>query len=327
MRYQRELACALTAVERAARLCRTVQTHRIDVQAIEKGDSSPVTIADLGSQALVCLELRRAFADDALIGEEDAALLRRDPGLSRMVADLVREQISSVAETEIHDAIDAAAGETDYAGRYWTLDPIDGTKGFLRGDQYAIALALVENGRVVLGVLGCPNFSPGGSGNAGGAGSLLYAVAGSGAHMIADGASVGARVHVDGITDPGRMRFCESVEEAHASHDEHGRISKALGITAEPYRIDSMAKYAAVACGAASLYLRLPRSRTYHEKIWDHAAGVIVVGEAGGTVTDFRGLELDFSTGRTLLRNEGVLVSNGAIHARALEVIRDSIEL
>jgi 3'(2'), 5'-bisphosphate nucleotidase len=48
--------------------------------------------------------------------------------------------------------------------RYWTLDPIDGTKGFLRGDQYAIALALVEHGEVVLGVLGCPNLpNPDGS--------------------------------------------------------------------------------------------------------------------------------------------------------------------
>jgi 3'(2'), 5'-bisphosphate nucleotidase len=43
------------------------------------------------------------------------------------------------------------------AERFWALDPIDGTKGFLRGDQYAIALALVENREVKLGVLACPN--------------------------------------------------------------------------------------------------------------------------------------------------------------------------
>ena len=42
-------------------------------------------------------------------------------------------------------------------GRHWTLDPIDGTKGFLRGEQYAVCLALIEDGEVVLGVLGCPH--------------------------------------------------------------------------------------------------------------------------------------------------------------------------
>jgi len=44
-------------------------------------------------------------------------------------------------------------GGSDYARRFWTLDPIDGTKGFLRGDQYAVALALVVDGKVQVGVL------------------------------------------------------------------------------------------------------------------------------------------------------------------------------
>lgn len=48
----------------------------------------------------------------------------------------------------------AGSGAT---GRHWVLDPVDGTLGFVRGDQYAVALALVEDGRVVVGVLGCPN--------------------------------------------------------------------------------------------------------------------------------------------------------------------------
>jgi len=43
----------------------------------------------------------------------------------------------------------------------WTLDPIDGTKGFLRREQYAIALAFIRDGRVELGVLGCPELVDG----------------------------------------------------------------------------------------------------------------------------------------------------------------------
>ena len=56
---------------------------------------------------------------------------------------------------EILDNIDHGNGEP--ADLFWTLDPIDGTKGFLRGDQYAVALALIKEGKPVLGVLGCPN--------------------------------------------------------------------------------------------------------------------------------------------------------------------------
>ena len=62
-------------------------------------------------------------------------------------------------------------------GRYWTLDPIDGTKGFLRGEQYAVALALIEGGEVVVGLLGCPNLPDA----AGGRGLLFTAVRGEGA--------------------------------------------------------------------------------------------------------------------------------------------------
>lgn len=58
--------------------------------------------------------------------------------------------------------------------------------------------------------------------------------------------------------------------------------------------------------GDAEIYLRLPRpGKRYEEKIWDHAAGVVVVEEAGGRVTDVYGKPLDFSQGRTLKENTG----------------------
>ena len=48
-------------------------------------------------------------------------------------------------------------GGRESGHRFWTLDPIDGTKGFLRGDQYVVALALVVKGEVQIGALACPN--------------------------------------------------------------------------------------------------------------------------------------------------------------------------
>jgi 3'(2'), 5'-bisphosphate nucleotidase len=60
----------------------------------------------------------------------------------------------------------------------------------------------------------------------------------------------------------------------------------------------------------------------YREKIWDQAAGSIVVEEAGGIVTDLDGKPLDFSQGRTLKNNRGICASNGALHATALAALK-----
>ena len=91
--------------------------------------------------------------------------------------------------------------------------------------------------------------------------------------------------------------FCESVEAAHAAHSVQAGIASRLGITAPSFRIDSQCKYAVVARGEASIYLRLPRDTSYREKVWDHAAGALVLEEAGGRVSDLDGRPLDFSRG------------------------------
>jgi 3'(2'), 5'-bisphosphate nucleotidase len=116
--------------------------------------------------------------------------------------------------------------------------------------------------------------------------------------------------------------LCESVEAAHAAHSVQGRIASRLGITAPSYRIDSQCKYAVVARGEASIYLRLPRDTSYREKVWDHAAGSLVLEEAGGRVSDLDGRPLDFSQGRLLGNHRGIVCTNGAIHDQVLEACR-----
>ena len=73
------------------------------------------------------------------------------------------------------------------------------------------------------------------------------------------------------------------------------------------------------------MYLRLPTKADYFEQIWDHAGGVIVVEEAGGRVTDIAGKPLDFTHGRQLKQNQGVIVSNGILHDAVLATVRDVI--
>ena len=316
-----DMEAALAAVRQAGLLCRAVQAE-IDPGALAKRDKSPVTVADFGSQALICRALGTACPADPVIGEEDAAVLQ-ESGNAAMLARVVEHVRLHAPEADAEGVcrwIDRGGAKT-YSRRFWTLDPIDGTKGFLRGEQYAIALALVLDGRLELAVLGCPNLGPDLAGPRG-EGTLLAAIRGAGAWqmpLIGDGEPV--RVRVSAEPDPTRIRFCESVEAAHSAHGESARLAAHLAIAAEPARLDSQAKYAVVARGEAEAYLRLPRDAKYREKIWDHGAGVLCVTEAGGRVTDVTGRDLDFTRGYRLEANLGVVVSHGPLHEALLQAM------
>jgi len=321
MPYESEKNIAIQAVQAAAQLCEQVR-REIVPEAIEKKDKSPVTVADFGAQALICRALSTAFPQDAVVGEEDAAELRTPEMAERLtqVTQYVQTIVPEATAEHVTGWIDHGNGQV--GSRYWTLDPIDGTKGFLRGDQYAIALALVENGEIKVGVLGCPALSFA----ANQTGLLGVAVRGEGATLspLSGGSAQTIQVVSAGQTD--NLRFVESVESGHGDQSRQAAVAKAAGITQDSLRMDSQAKYMAVAAGEAALYLRLPSPKTpdYREKIWDHAAGVILVEEAGGRVTDITGKPLDFSLGAKLVNNQGVVVSNGSIHDPVLAALKEN---
>lgn len=322
MVWERELETALAAVRDAAKICRSVQAT-ITPDKLEKKDKSPVTIADFGSQAVVCRVVGDVFPQDTIIAEEDSAelqILENQPFLHRIHEEICRECLEA-SHDEICRWIDRGAA-ADFTHRFWTLDPIDGTKGFLRKEQYAISLALIIEGRIELGVLGCPNLGSTVA-ESGDPGSLFYAIRGHGAFAVPmDDSRKPVPIHVSSTTDPAAMRFCESVESGHSAHGASAEIAEKLQVTAAPIRLDSQAKYAVVARGEADVYLRLPTKADYHEMIWDHAGGVIVVEEAGGKVTDVAGRPLEFTHGRTLKNNRGVVVSNGKLHDAIIETVR-----
>ena len=326
----RELAHALAAVRTASSVCRSVQQNLVTAARLEKKDKSPVTVADFASQALVCAALAEHSAVTAIVGEEDAADLRKagaDQMRQQVVAQVRRIRGTDVSEEQALAWIDLGGVTPDSSTpTFWTLDPVDGTKGFLRGEQYAVALGLLEDGTVTVGVLGCPNL-PGPDGRQG---ALLAAIRGEGAWILPlDGENLSERkaIHVANVSETAGARFCESVESGHSDHDLSSQIAAKLGITAEPVRVDSQAKYAILAQGLASVYLRLPTRKDYREKIWDHAAGSIVVQEAGGRVTDVMGAALDFSRGRTLEDNRGIVATSGAIHDDVIAVVGEFVEL
>lgn len=312
---------AIAAVQNAAKLCEQVQAERVSTDAIQKQDRSPVTVADFGSQALICKAIGDAFPSTPIVAEESADALKENPPLLERVTHYVNRfcEDAPVSAETVCEWIDRGSG--DVGPDFWTLDPIDGTKGFLRSDQYALALAHIVDGVVQLGVLGCPNLPHTLKDAAADRGCLFVATRGEGTLLYTmTGDSLGS-VHVSETTD----RFAESVESTHGDSNAQGRIAKALGITEAPIRMDSQAKYGVVARGEASLYIRLPNPAypDYRECIWDHAAGLIVVEEAGGTVTDALGTPLNFLTGKRMHDNRGVVASHGKLHQRVLEALAD----
>ncbi|MBK1878563.1 3'(2'),5'-bisphosphate nucleotidase [Pelagicoccus mobilis] len=329
MPFEQELQVAKEAVRKASLLCSAAQAGLVDSEKHDKADKSPVTVADYGAQALVLSTLAAAFPNDPAVGEEDSSDLRKEENaeLFSRVVEYAQKVDGSLDAESVLAAIDRGKHAGGSQGRFWTLDPIDGTKGFLRGQQYAVALALIENGEVVLGVLGCPNLPVDPANANSEKGSLLFAVKGQGAFQAPlseiDSAT---KISVDQIDDPAKAVFCESVESGHTAHGRSAAITNALGTSVEPFRMDSQCKYAAVSRGQASVYLRLPTRPGYEEKIWDHAAGYIVLQEAGGRIADTFGNPLDFSLGRTLKNNKGIVATSPAVFESVVKAVVDSAE-
>lgn len=301
--YTKEVSVVREALGAAAELCRNVQ----DRVAVAKGDRSPVTVADYGSQALVCRAVREAFPDDPIIAEEDSTLLRMPE--QSVLREMLTKHLANVhPDCTLTDAmrwIDYGSAE-GFSDRFWTLDPIDGTKGFLRNGHFAVALALIVDGEVAVGGLACPKLD----------GGTLVAVRGH-------GAAQGKRsISVSTIDRVSKARFCESMESGHSAHGDAQRVANYLGITTESIRLDSQAKYAVVARGEAEIYMRLPTRKGYVERIWDHAAGALILSEAGGCVTDCRGRKLDFTCGKGLARNRGIIATNGQLHGEVINALK-----
>lgn len=313
----------------AARVSQIVQEDLARVRTITKDDRSPVTVADFAVQALVLMGLEEIEPGVAIVGEEAAGELRNDDNA------LVRDEVvSAVRKVRPEASVDAVLDAIDRGnhdasgGRYWTLDPIDGTKGFLRGQQYAIALGLIEDGAVTFGAMACPNLSADSSRPldvADDAGTIFMARRGEGASCVAAAAMNEApkTVKAKRWSAGNPVRVCESVEAAHSKHDDVVAILKKIGAERVPVRLDSQCKYGVVARGQANAYLRMPTKKGYVEKIWDHAAGSLIAQEAGAIVTDIAGEPLDYSQGERLERNRGVVCASEGLHAKLVSAIRE----
>jgi 3'(2'), 5'-bisphosphate nucleotidase len=252
---------------------------------------------------------------------------------------------------DVVNAINKGQSSGGPSGKHWILDPVDGTLGFVRGDQYAIALALMDEGDLKVGVMGCPNMPKSGdvlefetsytygfsprlvskmlAGDSLGwyKGCIFTAVRGHGAYMFPTDPSLKIdplQVSVSDAFDPRKAKFTEPVMKANSSQGFTAAVATNLGIESKPLRIYSQVKYGSVARADADVFMKFPKAG-YQEKIWDHAAGVILVEEAGGRVSDAGGAPLNFAGGRFIENlDRGIIAASSALHERLLDAVAKS---
>ena len=322
--FEKALETGKRTVMMAGQLIRVIQQELTSGDRFSKSDRSPVTIADFLSQALICRMLKQEYPDIPIVAEEDSLELRQDSQqnvLQRMYDFMAKDKAVSqiITRDNLFESIDL--GSDSPSDLFWALDPIDGTKGFLRGEQFAVALALIRNGIVELGILGCPNLEL--INNNARRGYLFFSRRGHGAEIQDMASDQREQIHVSEQYNSESVRFVQSYVSEHSNTRLQESIARKLKIKKPSIHLDSQVKYGLVAAGNAEIYLRIPNPKTpdYREKIWDHAAGCLIVEEAGGCVTDIHGRKLDFSKGKTLEGNSGILATIPRIQERILGII------
>lgn len=301
------IGTAIRAVRAASDACLAASRPSV----MHKDGAEPVTVADFASQAIVLAEISKAFPDDCVHAEESASDLGELGGVETLAAAALLAGAPDAMS--LLAWIDHRGGDGELA---WAIDPIDGTKGFLRGDQFAVAVGIIHEGRPVAGVLGLPRYARGES-----AGVVVWGAEGVGAFVEPLLGGTPEPIEVSPSDEAPALRVLGSVEAAHGDPAVVEDLITTLGIGGGWVRMDSQAKYGAIAMGHADVYVR-PRNRPdYRERVWDHAAGAAVVTAAGGRVTDLDGVELDFSHGARLDSNRGVLVTNGPLHDEIVGVL------
>lgn len=320
----KELNTALKAVTDACSVAQFLQNSLTPEDILCKEDTSPVTLADFCCQAIINYQLHEAFPDDEIMGEESDDFLKNPTYsfLAPKIAVILNKWIPSLSATRVQNLL-SLGNSKGGKQRFWTIDPIDGTKGYLRHEQYAVAVSLIEDGKVILGVLGCPHLVFHEQ-----QGVHFFALRNQGAYGISFEDLKKYPVHVSKETKAENVIYCEPHFSSRShSHSKAAQIAAIIKAHPKPFQMDSQCKYGLVANGQASIYLRLPNEglvykKHSNEKIWDHAAGSIIVEEAGGKVTDALGQDLDFSLGQNLSNRLGVIATNGFLHEQVINASR-----
>ncbi|KAM3424475.1 hypothetical protein BST61_g6479 [Cercospora zeina] len=350
-RLQAELDVACAAVQHCAALTKRLQRASVGQDSqISKSDFSPVTVGDFASQALLTSAVHAAFPSDNFLAEESADDLRQNSALLDKVWELTESAKSAFqantpslatpsSKDDLLKYLDwGGKRETSDDGRTWVFDPIDGTATFLRGQQYAINCAMLVNGREEIGIIGCPNVVLGSSTvsedviDEHGLGLMIYAVRGEGTFvrpMQSNGKLAaatklerhGEKVSLDGLVWSDCSTYTSTILELHQ------KVAAKLNTLWPGVDLfSSLMKYAALGLGRSHIVVRIFRYTSWRSNMWDHAGGVLIFEESGGKVTDLEGKPIDFTTGRKMAANHGLVCAPSSVHGQILQLAQDVIK-
>ena len=266
------------------------------VAEILKPDSSPVTVIDLLHQSQLQQMLASNFEQDGLICEEPRSLQEE-------VMDEATEVSREIYGLELDSQVPEIPDEGEVT---WVLDPIDGTKGFLGGRCFAIAVGFFVDREPIFGAVAVPGGDP--SKERAIDGTLSFALRGRGAWTarVGAGAPDWERLRCPQWRGP-ELRVAVSLAHGGALVD---RLEDLEGLSVE--KLDSQAKYIAVAAGEIDGYLRSARDDGRTDVVWDHMPAALVAQESGCRVTHFDGGEVDFEPAEALLFRGGLICCRGS---------------
>ena len=159
MKFSKHLKIAINAVKKASYFCKYVLKNHVKLNTFLKDDRSPVTIADFGSAVIIVNEILSNFSYPIFISEENLAALNSDKriDLKEKLFFLIQKVYPEFTLKSFECALNYKNPSIQEHSKKWIIDPIDGTKGFINGRQFAIALSTIENFDVTMGVISCPN--------------------------------------------------------------------------------------------------------------------------------------------------------------------------
>jgi 3'(2'), 5'-bisphosphate nucleotidase len=234
--------------------------YHSDFAVQTKADESPLTAADLAAQQVIV-----------------SALAKLDPSLP-----VLSEEAATLAWSERR-----------HWSRYWLVDPLDGTREFVkRNGEFTVNIALIDQHRCVLGVVLAPV-----------TGELYVAEHGCGAWLQAQADGDWQRLAT-------RALGPSPVVAGSRSHGgaQDGLLSSLIGVDYQQVPLGSSLKFCLIARGAADVYLRLgPTSE------WDTAAAQCVLEQAGGAVLDLSGRPFTYNRGESVLNPEFIAIGDGTI--------------
>jgi len=299
--YKIELNLAVELVKTATDITEWLRVKGF--KSFQKDDESPVTLADYASQLFIVKKLREKFPNDQIIAEESY-----NSHIDINVQKIIKRCYRSLELDLVEDIERLLNYRGSYSPRQWTIDPIDGTKGFQKNLSYAVGIGFMDNSELIAAAIGVPNYNE--------KGRAIFIAGKNQGTRVSYGEEDFIPISVTNKNNIKKAKMCHSLHYNEPWVMEFAQIAEISNII----QIDSMAKFCMVADGTADLYIKpMDENRSFS---WDFLPGVLIVNEAGGIVSDLKGNNIKFNNEKCIISAPGLVASNGVLHEEILKYLK-----